>query len=105
MDPFEVLGVNKDTTDEQIRAAYLGLVRRYPPETHQRRFADISEAYETIKTEKLRLNYLLFSKDAHGSRPLDALVTQVRLDGRAQPPSFQNLMKKLRDSQRTRMGR
>ena len=32
MDPFQVLGIAQDATDEQIRAAYLLRVREYPPD-------------------------------------------------------------------------
>lgn len=58
MDPFLVLDLNHSATDETIRVRYLELVRRFPPETQPERFQVISAAYEAIRTEELRLDYL-----------------------------------------------
>ncbi len=59
--PFEVLELSdKAINDRDIKKAYLKKVRQYPPEQAPDKFQQIRDAYDTIKTEKLRLNYQLF---------------------------------------------
>ncbi len=57
MDPYKVLGVDRDATSEQIRAAYLALVKKYHPDKYQdpalkeladERLKQINEAYDTL---------------------------------------------------------
>ena len=43
-DPYTVLGLALDSTDEAIRRRYLQLVRTYTPERAPERFAAIREA-------------------------------------------------------------
>ena len=55
--PYKVLGVNEGATPEEIRAAYLQLVKRYHPDKYtdpemkriaNERLVEINEAYETL---------------------------------------------------------
>ena len=46
---FLTLGVGYPTTDEEVRRAYLNLVKRYPPEHHPEEFARVAEAYEALR--------------------------------------------------------
>lgn len=64
-DPYLILGFSRptkpgDLPDEQLRSAYLALVRRFPPDRYPRRFEEIRRAYEQLKTYKDRLRHDLF---------------------------------------------
>ncbi len=57
MDPYKVLGVAADATQEEIRVAYLALVKKYHPDKYQdpslkeladERLKQINEAYDTL---------------------------------------------------------
>lgn len=58
--PYEILEVTEGADDSLIKKAYLGMVRRYPPERFPDDFQRIYQAYELIKTEQDRLSYRLF---------------------------------------------
>lgn len=60
-DPYEVLGLSKDATIEQVKAKYRELVKKYHPDKHQgnpladlaeERFKEIQEAYDAIINNK-----------------------------------------------------
>ena len=55
-DPYRVLGLPPDSTDEVIRRQYLTLVRAHTPERAPERFAAIREAYEKLR-EQIRRDY------------------------------------------------
>ncbi len=42
------LGVQADATPEQVRRAYLDLVRQYPPDRDAEKFREIHSAYEML---------------------------------------------------------
>ncbi len=69
-DPYLLLGVSPEATDDQIHQAYLERVRRCPPEKDARRFQELHYAYETIKTPKRRLHYTLFDASLPGPEDL-----------------------------------
>ncbi|MBQ9059596.1 MAG: DnaJ domain-containing protein [Firmicutes bacterium] len=57
MNPYEVLGVPENATDEQIKTAYKELVKKYHPDRYQNnpladlaedKLAEINEAYDAI---------------------------------------------------------
>lgn len=61
MNPYEVLGVSETATNEEIRAAYLKLVKKYHPDRYQdnplKNLADeklkaINQAYDTIVKQR-----------------------------------------------------
>ena len=58
--PYDVLNVTFEDGDKVIRQRYLEAVRRYPPERHPKEFGRVREAYERIKNEESRLEFLLF---------------------------------------------
>ena len=45
---YEMLKVSRDATPEEVRTAYVKLVRRYPPEHFPERFAALRNAYEKV---------------------------------------------------------
>lgn len=60
-DPYEVLGVARDATDDQIKAAYRKLARKYHPDHYdgnplsdlaQEKMKEINEAYDRIMAER-----------------------------------------------------
>ncbi len=60
---YEVLGVKKDASDEEIKAAYKKLVKQYHPDLHPNdplaaeRFKEINEANEVLSDEQKRAAY------------------------------------------------
>jgi curved DNA-binding protein CbpA len=95
--PFDILGVSQGATDEDVRRAYLALVRKHPPDIAPRKFAEINEANERIKTEKKRLEYELFSTEPGIERPFDALLEQFRGSRERTPPDYNTMMRFLRE--------
>jgi curved DNA-binding protein CbpA len=74
--PYEILEVNKDADDAGIKKAYLGMVRRYPPERFPDDFQRIYRAYELIKTVEDRLSYRLFHCTLPEPADIAALLLQ-----------------------------
>jgi molecular chaperone DnaJ len=63
VDPYKVLGVAKEATQEQIKKAYRKLARKYHPDvnpgdpTSEEKFKEISEAYDILGDETKRSEY------------------------------------------------
>jgi hypothetical protein len=75
-DPREVLGVQANAGEEEIRAAYLRKVTEYPPDRSPEEFEKIRDAFETLRDPRRRARATLLSVDA--AAPLATL-----LDGHA----------------------
>jgi hypothetical protein len=66
---FEVLGIERGTTEQQVKEAYFRLARRFHPDAHhdsaladlvdqlEAVFIRLGEAYEILKTPRLRADY------------------------------------------------
>src|SRR5437660_6432871 len=74
-DPYQVLELAPDADDAAIRARYLELVRRWPPEQAPERFAAIRAAYEQVRDRDARLRYRLF--DAGRNANIDGLIEEA----------------------------
>jgi curved DNA-binding protein len=67
-DYYEVLGVPRDASTDDIRAAYRRLVRQYHPDVNKEegaedRFKEISEAYEVLRDPDKRERYDRFGQN------------------------------------------
>lgn len=96
MNPYAILGVPRTADDEDIRRAYLDLVRRYTPETHPDRFERISEAYRILKDEESRLRYFLFNEEPGMSSPFEALFLEFSDSQARSPMDFEEMKTYLR---------
>ncbi len=61
-DYYKIMGVARDATDAQIKAAYRKLARKYHPDVSKEkdaeaRFKEVGEAYEVLKTPEKRAAY------------------------------------------------
>ncbi len=72
-DYYEILGVNKNATEQEIKKAYRKLAQKYHPDKHkgdksaEAKFKEINEAYEVLSDKQKRSNYDQFgSADAGG---------------------------------------
>ena len=62
-DAYQVLGLEPDAGDEQIRAAYLALIQKYPPERCPEEFERVRDAYAELRDPRERMRKLIESTD------------------------------------------
>ncbi len=73
-DCYEVLGVARNASDEEIKRAYRDLARRYHPDSHpddpeaEERFKEITLAYETLRDPERRRRYDVFGETPSAAR-------------------------------------
>ncbi|PKM79097.1 MAG: hypothetical protein CVU88_07535, partial [Firmicutes bacterium HGW-Firmicutes-13] len=56
-DYYEILGIDRGSTQIEIKKAYFSLVRKYPPDRFPNEFKEIREAYETLSSKETREEY------------------------------------------------
>lgn len=56
---YYILGLDRDASDLEIRQQYLALIKKYTPEKNPRRFQDITESYERIKSRRQAVKHRL----------------------------------------------
>ncbi|MBI5442201.1 MAG: J domain-containing protein [Deltaproteobacteria bacterium] len=94
-DPYSVLDLPEDAEDEAIRARYLELVRRYPPDHHPERFRAVREAYELVRDGDRRLNFTLFHVVRNPDLKANWEAIEWKPETRRRPKS-QELLERLR---------
>ena len=89
--PYRVLGVaGEENSDEVIRQNYLALIHKFSPEHAPERFREIREAFEKIKDEKSRLEFLLFDP-SHGES-IDDIIAEESCQASPKRPGLTTLM-------------
>lgn len=73
INPYKVLGVSKTASDSEIKKAFRRLAREHHPDvnsnskTAERRFKEVSEAYEILSDKEKRRNYDMFGNAEPGA--------------------------------------
>lgn len=60
VDPYRVLGIERQVPDAEIKRAYFQLVRQFPPEREPEKFQEIRAAYEALRDPQNRVTLDLF---------------------------------------------
>jgi len=74
-DYYEVLGLDKNASDDQIKKAFRTLARKHHPDKNQddpdaeRLFKEVQEAYAVLSNPEQRKQYDMFGHDAPGGSP------------------------------------
>ena len=75
-DPYKILGINKDATDDEIKKAYRELARKYHPDNYinspladvaSEKMKEINEAYDTVQKERSGKGSSYSSSGGYGS--------------------------------------
>lgn len=66
IDPYKILGVGQNASDDDIKKAFRRLARKHHPDVNsnskmsERKFKELSEAYEILSDKEKRRNYDMF---------------------------------------------
>jgi len=96
LDPFFVLDLPHDASDEDVEARYRALLTKLPPDSEPERFATLRAAYDALKTPHGRVDALLFRFDQTGGA-VEGLAAWLA-DAPRRPPSLDVLRALARES-------
>ena len=77
MEPREVLGINQDAGEEEIRTAYVRKVKEHPPDRSPEEFERIRDAYDSLRDPRRRMRDVLLAVD-----PVAPFVSVIELKAR-----------------------
>ena len=75
-DPRQVLEIEAEAGEEEIRAAYLRKVKQYPPDRSPREFERVRDAYDMLRDPRLRTRSMLLAADP--KQPLASLLDGLK---------------------------
>lgn len=75
-EPYEVLGLSVDASEEQIRKGYLELVRQFPPDREPVKFAEIHAAYDQLRDPVARMRKRLVG--GSGTATIDDIAAEFQ---------------------------
>ena len=82
MDPFFVLDLPLDATDEQVEQRYRELAARFPPDRRPGVFDEVSRAYQALRDARSRVATRLFYFDERGSSLAEGVAFELRREER-----------------------
>ena len=70
-DYYDILGVKKDASEDEIKKAFRRLARKHHPDTggSEEKFKEINEAYEVLSDSEKRSQYDQFGQYFGGNPP------------------------------------